>query len=261
MDTKQVTAIVTAICHPQKVAWLQQSILSLDKCGFTFSKKILSIDEFDGHKFPEHLKEKYESEGWTILKDNHHNRSLSLKRAIEESRTPFIFYNEDDILTLSMPEEIIQSILSKENKSCGMLSMTLGGSTFDAPNNQIGDFADIKHRVIYQDDKYVVFARDENLKGNFFFEFPALFVDSAIFGVCLLEAMDRHKGLPLEVGLTRSYFAQHSIDKMFFKASICKANIFDMIEKDPYAINDKCRLIKTLDPQQGNNAYGGNHLF
>ena len=90
--------LLMGICHPGKLAYLNQSLDSVDPIESIFNKKILAIDQFNGHVFPQPFKKKFTAKNWTILIDNHRSRPKSVLHALRTSESEWVFYTEDDII-------------------------------------------------------------------------------------------------------------------------------------------------------------------
>jgi hypothetical protein len=77
---------------------------SVDPIQSIFNKKILAIDEFNGHVFPQPFKKKFTTKGWDILIDNHMSRTKSMLNAVRAAESDWVFYTEDDIV-LELPSD------------------------------------------------------------------------------------------------------------------------------------------------------------
>lgn len=257
-----VTAFIMGTCRPQRLAWLEQTVDYLDSQDFPFVKKILSIDEFDGYTFPVDLLDKFRARGWFVIIDNHKSRYKSMINALSYITSEYIFYNEEDVMA-TMPrmrdlDEVFN--IKIQNRACGMISLTLGGSTNHFPANEYGDLKDVDKNLILSTNEYLIFRRLESKRNAYFFEFPGLFVNTEMFRTCTRYAQLNFAGQSIEQGLTSAYF-ELSYDRDYYKASVAKTNIFEVIENDPNAFIRDCRLLDNLDPNQGNSSSGGNHFF
>jgi hypothetical protein len=174
-----ITAYITGIAHPQRMAWLRETVDYMDSQNFPFKSKLLAIDQFNGHFVkPEEVKY-YESKGWRVLLDTHMSRSKTFDRVLREIDTEFVFYNEDDVRATMPNIEDVEETFNKtiEGRKCGMISMTLGGTHFDAPSNFIGDLKFMNENLILESDDYIIFRRMESFKNDYFFEFPGLWIN------------------------------------------------------------------------------------
>ena len=257
-----ITAFIMGICPKQRLDWLDKNITYLESQQFPFEEKILAIDQFNGNIFPKELEEKYIKLGWKLLIDSHHSRAKTMSNALSEVKTPYIFYNEDDVLsTMPKIEDIERCFNIKiEERECGMISMALGGTNFEAKDNYIGDLEFIDKNTIVDSDTYKIFKRLESTANSYFFEFPGLFIKTELFKKCHQDSLTRFKGHQIEQGLTLAYF-KNRFQKKFNKASICKENALEILKSDPFKLNSHCRLLKDLDPLQGNNPHGGNLIY
>lgn len=257
-----VTAFIMGTCRPQRLEWLEQTIDYLDNQNFPFVKKILAIDEFDGYAFPQNLKKKFNSRDWVVLIDNHKSRWKSMVHAFQHIKTTHTFYNEEDVMAtlpnIRLLSEIFDTIVN--GRMCGMVSMTLGGSTNHFPAGEYGDLKDVWVNFIHQEENQIVFRRLEEKRNDYFFEFPGLFANTVVFRTCLSCAIKNFHGKSIEEGLTAAYF-HLGFDESFYKASIAKSNLPHIIETNPDAFIKECRLLENLDPEQGCSSSGGNHYF
>lgn len=258
-----ITAFIMGTCRPQRLEWLEQTLDYLDSQNFPFVKKILAIDEFDGYTFPQNLREKFNSRDWLILIDNHKSRVGSMLHAFKNITSEYVFYNEEDVMATLPDIEDLEFLFKKhqiDDRSCSMVSLTLGGSNNHFPAGEYGDLKDVKDNIIFHTKDRICFQRLEEKRNDYFFEFPGLFVNTVIFRTCLSFATKHFHGKAIEEGLTLSYF-HLGFDQSLYKASIAKDNLEEIIETNPYAFINECRLLTNLDPEQGNSSSGGNHFF
>lgn len=173
MKNPEITALILGICPLERLQWLRRSVDYLDSQNFPFVKKILAIDEFNGHKFPLEMKDYFESKGWIVLVDSHKSRVASMDHAFSLIDSEYVFYHEDDVLA-TLPNIIDLMIVfstTVSKRKCGMISMTLGGTQFD-PYSDIGDLKKMNENTLIQNDKYRIFVRLESYANAWFFEFP-----------------------------------------------------------------------------------------
>lgn len=249
--------LLMGICHPGKLAYLNQSLDSVDPIQTLFNKKILAVDQFNGHVFPQPFKKKFSAKDWTILIDSHRSRPKSVLHALNTAESDWVFYTEDDIL-LEIPVDFDLSKFDKniDGKELGMLSLNFGGTELDLTKNDVGDIAFAEQNMIYSDDKLICFKRIEETNDGHFFEFPGVFVRKSIFKECLLHAMEFHKRAQIERALTFSWF-DLEMGKKYYKASVLKKEVLDYRENNAIEILHNGRFFKTIDPLQGHFAYGG----
>ena len=67
MENINVTAYVSGIAHPQRMEWLRKTIDHMDSQEFPFRRKILTIDQFDGHTVKTEELTHFISRGWRIF--------------------------------------------------------------------------------------------------------------------------------------------------------------------------------------------------
>lgn len=260
MKNIDVTAYIMGIAHPQRLGWLKLNIDSMDGQNFPFKKKIISIDQFNGHFVPSDLVEYFEDKGWIVLLDSHKSRIASMDRAFEMIDTEYMFYNEDDVLsTLPNVEDLTEAFNTEvDGRKCGMISMTLGGTQYDGPSGNIGDLRHMMENVIVESDEYVIFRRLEEFKSPWFFEFPGLWIRTSLFRDC--HNKSKGNGGQIEQGLTRTYISSGYINN-YYKSSVAKKDALSILLEDGNKVNSHCRLLTNLDPSQGNSPLGGNHFY
>ena len=259
----EVSAFIMGICHPQRIKFLNESLNYLDKQNFPFKQKVLAIDEFGGHTFPNEFKMELESRGWTILIDNHRSRTKSMDHAFNIITSDYIFYNEDDVKATIPKIEDLTKIFNNTkvgNRECGMISLTLGGSSNHFPANEYGDLKEIKNNVLLQNNDYLIFRRLEEKKNDYFFEFPGLIIKTKLFKECHRIAKKFFVNEQIERGLTKAWFSSMLNDN-YYKCSVAKNNIYEIIDTSPADSTAKCRLLENLDENQGSSPFGGNHSY
>jgi hypothetical protein len=256
----KITAFIMGIAHPQRLEWLRQTLNYMDMQNFPFEKKIVSIDQFSGHVAPPQLVEELQSKGWVVLLDSHRSRILSMERAFGEIDTEYIFYNEDDVMAHLPRAEDLEYVFKAriDGRECGMISMTLGGTQYDAPTQNLGDLKFMHDNKIMESEEYIIFRRLEEYKNAWFFEFPGLWIKTKLFKDC--HARARGTGKQIEEGLTRAYF-DASYEEKYYKSSICTKNALSILLEDGAKVNSHCRLLTNLDPAQGNSPLGGHHWY
>ena len=255
-----ITAFIMGIAHPDRLKWLMETIIHMDQQNFPFCKKIVSIDQFDGHTVDWNTIKFLEQNGWTVLIDNYKSRILSMNRAFENIDSEYVFYNEDDVKANLPKIEDLEYTFNHEidGRKCGMVSMTLGGTQFDSATNFIGDLQFMEDNKILGNDNYLVFRRMEEFKNDWFFEFPGLFIRTDLFKTCHERAKGSRK--QIEQSLTDSYL-NNNFNKIYYKSSIAKSNALETLLKEPAKVNSHCRLLENLDPHQGNGFFGGLHFY
>lgn len=263
MNTFDITALILGISPPQRLKWLKQTVDYMDQQKFPFVKKIIAIDEFRGDKMPLKLKKHFEKNGWIVLVDSHMSRAKSMDHAFSMIDSEYIFYNEDDVLVNLPKAKDLKKIfkdINVKNRECGMVSLTLGGSKSHFDKNKYGDLDKVKENILLENKNYLVFRRLEKKRDDFFFEFPALFIRTELFKKCHETAKNKYPGLQVEMGLTKAWF-KNKLDRKFYKASLCKKGILNVVGDHPLQVFIRSRFITTLDPNQGNSPIGGNHSY
>jgi hypothetical protein len=250
--------LVMGICHPTKLTYLNQSLDSVDPIQSIFNKKILAIDEFNGHVFPQPFKKKFTTKNWEILIDNHMSRTKSLLHAVRTAESEWVFYTEDDIV-LELPNnfDLNNFIKVVDGREPGMFSLTFGGTKHDLSKNDVGDMVLAEQNEIYSDDKLFCFRRLEETKDDFFFEFPGLFIRKDLLEKCLVHCVEYNKNCQIEFGLSLSWFQLH-LYKNYYKASILRREFLEYRNTNAMNILHQGRFFKIIDPLQGQFAYGGN---
>lgn len=256
-----ITAFIMGTCHPQRLAWLEESVDHLDSQAFPFIKKILAIDQFNGWTFPERLIEKYTNSGWTLQIDSHRSRKLSTTKVLDQIDSEYVFYNEEDVKANLPKIEDLEIVFNTElgKRKCGMISMTLGGTRFDAASNFIGDLAFMNDNTILANQDYLFFDRLEAYRSPYFFEFPGLFIRTTLFKECHKIACN-YSGEQVEAALTRAWFSL-GYNFKYYKTSVAKSGALDVLLTEPSKVNSHCRLLDNLDPNQGSSPFGGVHNY
>lgn len=265
MKNIEITAIILGICPQFRLDWLKQNVDYLDSQNFPFVKKIIAIDEFNGNKISSELVDYFKSKGWIVLVDNHRSRVLSMEHAFSLVESEYIFYNEDDVLSTMPNIDDLTSVFNTEinNRKCGMISMTLGGTQFDPSINDedhkfIGDLKHMDRNTILKNENYNIFRRMEEYSNAWFFEFPGLFIRTGLFKKCHEGA--KKAGGQIEQALTLSYRNYGYINE-YYKCSIAKINSLELLKQNPMCVNSDCRLLTNLDANQGNGSHSGNNFY
>lgn len=261
----KITALILGICPPIRLEWLKNNVDYLDAQNFPFEKKIIAIDEFHGYQMPKNLKEYFESNGWEVLVDTHMSRSKTMDHAFSIINTEYVFYNEDDVLSKMPKLEDLEKVFNTkiDNKECGMISMTLGGTQFDPSIDDgefkfIGDLKYMNDNTILQNEEYRIFKRDFKFANAWFFEFPGLIIRTDLFKRCHEGA--KRRGGQVEQALTTS-FMEDGFKEKYYKCSVAKLNALEYLKINPMSVNTECRLLTNLDVNQGNSPLGGNHNY
>lgn len=248
----KVDCLILGINELQRLEWLDQSLEFLDAQKFPFNKKVVSIYGHGHHQIPLSLRSKLESKNWIIMLTSL-PRSETMINCLQNLDSDYIFYNEDDVLVRMPDPDIVNGLLnaSCDGRDCGMLSLNYGGSDHDFPRGKFGDLLDIDRNILLKTDKYVAFRRDEAKKSAWFCELPAVFFRRAVLKAILLPNQGNGG---LEIHMTDQYFAQ-GLDKQFFKVSLCRPNVFDVIEFYKHDFNmemfETAKFMRILDSNQG----------
>lgn len=240
----------------KRLEWLKKSINSINLLDFDFEEKILSIDEFDGHKIDKNDLEIFKSQGWIIDLVSFKNKHKSLKNSIELCSGDYIFYTEDDIEIIKFPKKINEILENQiNNKKCGLLSMNLGGSKLDYPSN-MGDLPLWKENIFFIQEEFISFLRLESEASKWFVEFPCVFFNTDLLKKLL--NVDFINNTNIEETLTNIFFTEN-FNELYFKASICHKEVLNIIDllcsqKDVSFWNEKLesvKLYKLIDSNQG----------
>lgn len=262
-----IGCLILATCHPSKMRWVQQVEKSIANNDI-FDEKILAVDEFNNLIFPSRIKNYFENNGWKVLVDRHKSRTKSMLHGIDEMSSEYIFYSEDDVL-IDIPDKqlIINTLNHKiDNRECGMLSLNLGGTKSTISNmggslsnigSKNGDLDFAKENILFQNDKSFSFKRLESMSNPWFYEFPGLFMPKELMKETIEKSKEQFKGMQIEMALTQAWF-HYGFDKKYFKASISKNNLSDVLLSNPLEVSNLCRHLENLDKTQGAFVYGGN---
>jgi hypothetical protein len=260
-----ITAFIMGTAHPQRLEWLKQNLENLDSQNFPFVKKIVAIDQFNGHTVPLEFTNSLEERGWQVQLHTHKSRKMSTESVLNEINSEFIFYNEDDVLSNLPDINDLTKVFNTEinGRRCGIISMTLGGTKFnpeimDGNHRFIGDLKFINQNIILKCQDYDFFLRLEEYRNDVFFEFPGMFVKTKIFKFSHDYAKESHGWI--ETALTNGYF-YNKFDEKYYKSSVCKKNALDILIDDCTKVNSHCRLLTNLDPYQGHSHFGGIHFY
>lgn len=258
-----IGAMLLGVCHPQKLEWMPLVISAIDGSRvFNFDKKVLAIDEFKGWTFPMEKKVEFEKSGWDVIIDRHMSRPKSMIHSLDLLDQDIVFYHEDDVIPELPDRSEIEDMfnLSHGDRDCGMVSMTLGGTTgwFSGFPNTLGDLAYVKDNILIESSDRIYFKRMEEYKEKHFFEFPGLFIRRDLLEQCLSYSMTHCHNMQIEQALTKAWF-DLGLDTRYFKVSVAKKNLIEQIEKNPREIFNNCRFLKNLDPNQGCSAFYGKH--
>lgn len=262
-----IGCLILATCHPSKLRWVQQVEQSIAENDI-FDEKILAVDEFNNLIFPIRIKKYFEDKGWKVLVDRHKSRTKSMLHGIDEMKSNYIFYSEDDVLIDIPDKQLILNTLNHniENRECGMLSLNLGGTKSTVANmggslsnigSKNGDLDYAKENILFQNDESFSFQRLESMRNPWFYEFPGLFMPKELMKETIEKSKEQFKGMQIEMALTQAWF-HYGFDKKYFKASIAKNNFFDVLSKNPLDVSEICRHLRNLDKTQGAFIYGGN---
>jgi hypothetical protein len=262
-----IGCLILATCHASKVRWVQKVEKSISENDI-FDEKVLAVDEFNNMFFPARVKKYFEEKGWKVIIDNHKSRTKSMLNGLAELSTDYVFYSEDDVLVdLPSKEFILDNLKHKiGDLECGMLSLNLGGTTSTISNmggsnsntgSKNGDLDFAKENMIIQNDTSFSFRRLEEKRNAWFYEFPGLFMPRELMADTINKSKEKFKGMQIEMALTSAWF-YFNFDKKYYKASVAKNNLLDILEKNPLLASDNCRHLTNLDKTQGAFVYGGN---
>ena len=262
-----IGCLILATCHPSKLRWVQQVEQSIAKNDI-FDEKILAVDEFNSLIFPTRVKKYFEDKGWKVLVDRHKSRTKSMLHGIDEMKSDYIFYSEDDVLIDIPDKQLILDTLNHniDDRKCGMLSLNLGGTTSTIANmggslsnvgTKNGDLDYAKENTLFQNDESFSFKRLESMRNAWFYEFPGLFMLKDLMKETIEKSKEQFKGMQIEMALTQAWF-HYDFDKTYFKASSARNNFYEILSKNPLEVSNVCRHLENLDKTQGAFIYGGN---
>jgi hypothetical protein len=178
----------------------------------------------------------------------------SFKEMVAKIDADYIFYIEDDIELVHVPQDIYELLTIKDDKgrSCGLLSMNLGGSSLRYPYS-FGDLPKLSQLLLSETPEYLMFLRKESLRNDFFFEFPCVFMNKEL----LKELLEREftQG---QIEMVLTYYYTYYMPR-FYKASLCRPTLHDIVDKlNNYVpienFDSKLEEVKfynILDPNQG----------
>lgn len=245
------TISVLVLCTAKRLKYLDACINSLD--SNYFDQKILSIDEFGGHKFPNDLKEKYQNQGWELAIDNHQSKLGSLINSLDKVTSDFVFYQEDDI-TVNLPDKnfiLTQLDTIYTDRQCGWISLNLGGALTDLNNRVYADLIRCEENKILRTEEYFSFLREESVKNDWFFEFPSIFIDKNIFqkNLSIMKDLGLYDNYSVEQNLTKIWF-KNNMDTQYYKCCVAKNNLKEVLLNTPDKVIELSSYINILDPNQ-----------
>lgn len=246
---KKISALI--LCTAKRLKYLDDCINSLN--SDFFDQKILSIDEFGGYKFPNELKEKYQNQGWEIVIDNHQSKLGSLCNSIDKVKTDYVFYQEDDIVVNLPDKNFILSQLDTiySDRKCGWISLNLGGASTDLSNRVYADLIRCEENKILENQDYFTFMREEEVKNDWFFEFPSIFIEKNLFKgfLDIMKLRGLHDNYSVEQNLTKIWFEFNS-HKNYYKCCLAKHNLKQTLLDSPMKTMELSSLMIPLDPNQ-----------
>lgn len=253
---------LTTVDHPQKMEWLKDVTDSIDRQWINFMSKCVVFDCIHGNDISEELINYLSDHGWSVQQVHNHDRPMTLWHIINQmSECDYVLHAEDDIIIEKFPkhEDLLTIFDSELNiRTCGMLTPSLGGSTFKCEGGDSGDFSNIEKNILYQTNNMVCFIRDEHYASNYFFELGTLFINRKAFQECLEYAIHKCPNVQIEQALTSAWF-NLGMYKDYYRATFCKPLLLEVWEKEPWRADGECRFMKCLDPNQGASLYGGKH--
>jgi len=258
----KLAALLTTVSHPQKQEWLMQVVVNLESLDLKFDKKIISVDKIHGYEFSKQLQSDIERLGWEFSFVEFGNRPKTLlPELLKLHNYDYILYAEDDILINWCPDvALLNNLLSYkiDNKSCGILTPSAGGSTFKCEGGDTGDFDFIERETIYENANLLVFKRLEEFASSWFFELGTIFIKPILFYNCLKKSVEELPGTQIEQGLTVSWF-NLGYHESFFKATFCRPCIKQLYKEYPQLVDPVCKFMSILDPYAGDSRFGGSH--
>lgn len=241
------------------------SLAALDNCKFPFARKVLAAAERKPNfLMPTELLPWLEDRQWEVMTDQYCSRTKTLEDFLVTVDTQWVFLSEEDVAIHEMPHAQILGFVAGANygrNQYGVISMNLGGSTFETNGSDLGDLGDYEDRIICrQKNEIIFFRRDEHRRNRFFLSFPAVFIRTDILRQCHEYAKRKLGGMQIEEALSEAYFALGMQDQ-YKKATIVRDRIGSTIWSDPAKLDQNCLLYSCLDPNQGSSPLGGNHCY
>ena len=246
------------ICPPQRLEWLKQCVEHLEKQPFKFDRKIVALDEFNGHTTSEEIKKFLKEKNWELKIFQYHSRSKTMQEVLNDINEDCVFYIEDDVLLDLPPKNEIMELfdIMVDDRMCGYVSPVIGGGQYCSTQKIWGDVKFLEENCVYNTSNFLAFRRLEEYKTNYFITFPCALFKTRILKECTDTAIKMFRGMQIEEALTSAYFF-NQIDKDYYKVSICRPDTKKKLEENMK--NERpCGFCHLLDPNQGNNFSGGN---
>ena len=256
-----VCAFILGICHPHRLEWLKQCVSHLDKQPFTFERKLVVLDEFNGHKATDEIKNFLKERGWELKIVSYHSRSRTMQESLNEIKEDLVYYIEDDVLLDLPPKKELLDLfeIMIEDRLCGHISPQIGGGQYCSTRKIWGDIEFLEKNTVYKSENFLAFRRMEEYKTDYFITFPCVLFRTKLFKDCVDQSISIFKGRQIETGITSAYFFSN-FDKDYYKLSICKPDTMEKLKQDMK--NERaCGFVTLLDPEQGSNVCGGGNII
>ena len=230
-----IDCIVVTTNIANRLPLLENAIQSIEKSADKdlFSKKILSVDIFQGGKSFDYF-EKFSNLGWNVVSQTSNSLFSNQRNAIKHTSSDYIFYSEDDIVINKIPsKKTIDSIINK-NTSCKQMGFICynthtyeqymhekkykfhnlnkisrrRGKTVGVHNeereiyNRLLEINNINNFLKIDDELF--FIKPNSLIDNFFLNFPVAIVKRDIFLKLHEKALDsKYSSYGIETAFTK----------------------------------------------------------
>ena len=194
----------------RRLNMVEDAIRSIDKYGFDFDKKIISVDCIDPSgdiSFFNRFK------GWEIVFNRGNKEGLNghQKKALQHIDTDYLFYFEDKLKVLRLPsKEKIEKIMEGFEYICFNMHMT---ENFCEPPDNIVDYINQKNN--YKKigcDLFLI--KSPELSDDYYLNFPACIVKTNMFKKLQSLALKNYPDLPVEVSINKIWLKYYRDKKV-----------------------------------------------
>ena len=184
---------------------LKKCSIQLDK--YNFKNKNLSLDFFEENTADDFSF--FEKNGWNVIKHERKGIFGNLEEGIQNLRSEWVFYCEDDVIVEKIPSDdemkIIDSLKSA-NRTAGYISLMFGGIEEGRNVREVNEYFKSPKSYKQTSTDSQIFLNQEKFKNDFFISFPV-----AIFKIKVLKELIEYiklykKNVQVEQAFTQAWF-------------------------------------------------------